>query len=222
MNMKIKCTKKFYMVLLVIVFLQNLSFGFKRKYEESREKRANDRMPPEKVMDAIGVKPGMIIGELGAGRGRYTVHLANRVGSQGKILANDISERALAYLRERCRRNSIQNIETILGKMDDPLLPSNSLDMVVMVWVYHMLEQPLPILKNLKPSLKPGAMVVILDPPDEEIDEEIKMEKGKLDPNRPTIKERIETGAAATGYKVVKILTFLPKDTIYILQVKDQ
>ena len=220
--MKIKCTKKFYMVLLVIVFLQNVSFGFQRKYEESREKRANDRMPPEKVMDAIGVKPGMIIGELGAGRGRYTVHLANRVGSQGKILANDISERALAYLRERCRRNSIQNIETILGKMDDPLLPSNSLDMVVMVWVYHMLEQPLPILKNLKPSLKPGAMVVILDPPDEEIDEEIKMEKGKLDPNRPTIKERIETGAAATGYKVVKILTFLPKDTIYILQVKDQ
>ena len=91
-----------------------------------------------------------------------------------------------------------------------------------MVWVYHMLDQPLSILKNLKHSLKPGATVVILDPPDAEIDEEIKMDTGKFDPNRPTIKERIETGAAATGYKVVKILTFLPKDTIYILQVKDK
>lgn len=218
--MKKQCNKKFTMVLFAIIFLQSASLGFQRKYEESREKRANDRMPPEKVMNAIGVKPGMVIGEVGAGRGRYTVHLANRVGSQGKIYANDINETALEYLRERCARNSIQNIETILGKNDDPLLPPDSLDMIVMVWVYHMLDQPLPILKNLKPSLKPGATLVILDPPDEEIDEEIKMEKGKLDPNRSTIKERIETGAAATGYKVVKILTFLPKDTIYILQVK--
>ena len=95
--MKIKCNKKIYMVLLALIFLQSTVLGFQRKYEESREKRANDRMPPEKVMDAIGVKPGMVIGEVGAGRGRYTVHLANRVGSQGKIFANDINEKALEY-----------------------------------------------------------------------------------------------------------------------------
>lgn len=191
-----------------------------RRIEEWENKINEERQPPEKVMDAIGVKPGMIIGEVGAGRGRYTVHLARRVGNEGKILANDIDENALSYLRERCRRNNIQNIETILGKVDDPLFPEQSLDMVIMVWVYHMLEQPVPLLKNLRSSLKPGATVVILDPPDEEIDEEIKEIKGKIDPDRPTIKERIEKGGAEAGFELVRIENFLPKDTIYILKVK--
>jgi len=192
-----------------------------RRVEEWEKKINEERQPPEKVMDAIGIKPGMIIGEVGAGRGRYTVHLARRVGSEGKIFANDIDDSALSYLRERCRRNNIQNIETILGKVDDPLFPEQSLDMVIMVWVYHMLEQPIPLLKNLKSSLKPGATVIILDPPDEEIDEEIKELKGKIDPDRPTIKERIEKGGAEAGFELVRMETFLPKDTIYILKVKN-
>jgi tRNA A58 N-methylase Trm61 len=192
-----------------------------RRIERWEKKINEERQPPEKVMDAIGVKPGMIIGEVGAGRGRYTVHLAHRVGSKGKIYANDIDENALSYLRERCRHNNIQNIETILGKVDDPLFPERSLDMVIMVWVYHMLEKPIPLMKNLRPSLKPGATVVILDPPDEEIDEEIKELKGKLDPDRPTIKERIEKGGEEAGFELVRIETFLPEDTIYILKVKN-
>ncbi len=222
-------TKSIIISFLMAVFsYTNLSAQIKsdQEYEvqsrriETWEKKINEeRQPPEKVMDAIGVKPGMIIGEVGAGRGRYTVHLAERVGSKGKIFANDIDESALSYLRERCRRNNIQNIETILGNVDDPLFPERSLDMVIMVWVYHMLEQPIPLMKNLKSSLKPGATVVILDPPDEEIDEEIRELKGKLDPDRPTIKERIEKGGAEAGFELVRIETFLPKDTIYILKL---
>ncbi len=189
---------------------------------EAWEKRINEeRQPPEQVMNSVGVKQGMVIGEVGAGRGRYTVHLARRVGSGGKVYANDINENALSYLKKRCLRDNIQNIETILGKVDDPLFPDNSLDMVFMVWVYHMLEQPIPLLKNLKSSLKPGATIVIIDPPDEEIDEEIKEMKGTLDPNRPTIKERIENGANEAGFKLVRIETFLPKDSIYILKLKE-
>ncbi len=189
---------------------------------EAWEKRINDeRQPPEKVMDAAGVKPGMVIGEIGAGRGRYTVHLARRICEKGKVYANDISEKALTFLRERCKRDNIHNIETILGEEEDPLFPEESLDMVFMVWVYHMLERPVPIMKNLKQSLKPGAIVVILDPPDSEIDDEIRADKGKLDPNRPTIKERIENGAKEAGYELVRMETFLPLDTIYILKVID-
>ncbi|MDH4220416.1 MAG: class I SAM-dependent methyltransferase [Candidatus Aminicenantes bacterium] len=202
------------------LFAQTGNYEVQSKRIEEWEKKINEeRQPPEKVMDAIGVKPGMTIGEVGAGRGRYTVHLARRVGNEGKIYANDIDENSLSYLRERCRRNNIQNIETILGKVDDPLFPEQSMDMVIMVWVYHMLEQPVPLLKNLRSSLKPGATVVILDPPDEEIDEEIKEIKGKIDPDRPTIKERIEKGGAEAGFELVRIENFLPKDTIYILKV---
>lgn len=190
--------------------------------EESWERKINrERQPPELVFKAVGVKRGMVIGEVGAGRGRYTVHLAHRVGPEGKVYANDIEENVLSYIQERCVRDNIQNIETILGKVDNPLFPVRSLDMVFMVWVYHMLEQPVPLLRNLKPSLKPGAIVVIIDPPDEEIDEEIKAEHGSLDPNRPTILERIEQGALAAGFYLDRVETFLPKDRIFILKVKD-
>ena len=81
--------------------------------EEPWEIPINKRQPPGKVMQAIGVKPGMIIGEIGAGRGRYTVFLAKEAGSSGKVYANDIDELSLAYIRGRSRRLGITNIETI-------------------------------------------------------------------------------------------------------------
>ena len=75
------------------------------------ERTANDLQPPAEVMDAVGIKPGMVIGEIGAGRGRYTIFLAKRVGEAGKIYANDIDATALAYLRERCQRDGIDHFE---------------------------------------------------------------------------------------------------------------
>ncbi|NIM90966.1 MAG: methyltransferase domain-containing protein [Candidatus Aminicenantes bacterium] len=181
---------------------------------------AEKLQPPEKVMDAIGVKPGMTIGEIGAGRGRYTVHLAGRVGPKGKIFANDIDENALSILRQRCQQENIVNIETILGKENDPLFPKKSLDMAFMVWVFHGLDNPGPLFKNLKPGLKPGAPLVIVDPIDSEIDLEREFAGEKIDPNSPTIKERVEKAAEEAGFEIVRIETFLPKDYIFILKVK--
>ncbi len=208
--------------ILIVMLLAMGSFAHAQSQRvEAREKKINEeRQPPEKVMDSIGVKPGMVIGEIGAGRGRYTVHLARRVGPAGKVYANDISESALSYLRDRCRRDNIENIEIILGEELDPLLPEKSLDMVIMVWVYHMLDEPVPLMKKMKDSMKPGATVVIIDPPDDEIDAEIKEMKGKLDPDRLTIKERIVKGMGEAGFELVREETFLPMDTIYILKMK--
>ena len=186
------------------------------------EKRVNEELqPPEKVMDAIGIKPGMTIGEIGVGYGRYTVHLARRVGDKGKIFANDINESVLSFLRERCQKEKITNIEIILGEEEDPLFPDNSLDMAFMVWVFHGLDKPGPLFKNLKPSLKPGAALVIVDPIDSEIDKEREHVGEKLDPNRPTIKERVEMAAEEAGFEIVRIDTFLPKDYIWFLRAKD-
>ena len=211
-------------ILLLLTVFSSLD-GLAQNYEAQTkrvadwEKRINtERQPPEKVMDSIGVKTGMVISEIGAGRGRYTVHLASRVGEKGKILANDIDEKAIDYLKERCRYHKIPNIEIILGKEEDPLFPKQSLDMAIMVWVYHMLDKPVPILKNLKPSLKPGATLVLLEPPDYEIDEEMKHMGRKLDP--PTLKARIEKGAKESGFELVQVETFLPKDVLYILKVR--
>jgi len=172
-------------------------------------------------MDAIGVKPGMTIGEIGAGHGRYTVHLAGRVGHKGKIFANDIDENALSILRQRCQRENIVNVEIILGKEDDPLFPEKSLDMAFMVWVFHGLDNPGPLFKNLISGLKPGAPLVIVDPIDSEIDMEREFVGEKIDPHRPTIKERVEKAAGEAGFEIMRIETFLPKDYIFILEVKN-
>ncbi len=115
-------------------------------------------------MDIIGVRPGLVIGEVGAGRGRVTVHLADRVGAKGKIFANDINAEALDYLQKRCERLGLSNVEIVRGLVDDARFPVNSLDLVFMAWVFHHVERPVPLLKSLLPSLKPWGSVVMVEP----------------------------------------------------------
>src|SRR4030042_756098 len=86
---------------------------------EHQEQRANEIQPPDLVMDILGILPGMVIGEVGAGRGRVTVHLAARVGNKGRVYANDIDPAAVDYLRARCRRQGLTNVKTILSLPDD-------------------------------------------------------------------------------------------------------
>lgn len=185
---------------------------------EPWEKGLNQRQNPEIVFNKIGIKTGMTIGEIGAGRGRYTVLLANKVGRTGKVYANDLDESSLAYLRGRCRRLNLTNVETIVGEMDYPLFDNNSLDMAIMVLVYHMIENPDKLLLNLKKSLKPGSRLVILDPHDEEIDREFGIDRSKSNSKNPTIIERIQKSANVSGYKLIKIDSTLPQDYIFILE----
>ena len=131
---------------------------------EPQEKRFNDVQPPELVMDILGIRPGLIIGEVGAGHGRITVHLAARVGDKGKVYANDIDAAAVDYLKARCRRQALANVETILSLPDDARFPKNSLDLAVMTWVYHHIDSPVPLLKSLLPSLKSWGIVALVEP----------------------------------------------------------
>ncbi len=118
---------------------------------------------PERVMDAIGIRPGMVVGEAGAGHGYFTFKLARRVGEAGRIYANDIDADALEHVCERCRSEGVRNVETVLGRVADPLFPARSLDLVMMVYALHDFAEPQAFLENLKGYLKPGATVVILD-----------------------------------------------------------
>jgi ubiquinone/menaquinone biosynthesis C-methylase UbiE len=200
-------------LLLASVLLLSAAFPSPQtSWETSFERQTNERQPPDKVLPAIGVRPGMVIGEVGAGRGRYTVHLAREVGDSGKIYAEDINAGSLEYLRRRSADEGIRNVETILGEVDNPLFPKASLDMAFMVLTYHHLARPVELLKNLIPSLKPGATIVIIDP-DPERDED----RGG---HESTSVEKMRREAYRAGLRVVRIETFLERDNIFILQVK--
>lgn len=207
-----------YLITSCLVFyliFNTVTFG-QKDISEPWERELNERQPPEKVFNAIGIKPGMTIGEIGVGRGRYTVLIADKTGNTGKVFANDIDETSLAYLRGRCRRLGLNNVETVVGDIDDPQFPESSIDMAIMVLVYHMIENPDNLLKNLKKSMKQGATLVILDPHDELIDREFGIDRSKG--GIPTIKERIERSARAAGYELLKTETLLPSDYIFILK----
>jgi SAM-dependent methyltransferase len=184
----------------------------KQRSIEEWEQQTFIKQPPEKVMDAAGIKPGMIIGEVGAGRGRFTMHLARRVGAKGKILANDIDEEGLAYLRERCQKAGITNVEIILGEVDDPHFPREELDMVFMVWTYHYFDQPIAMLKELIPSLKPGGTMVLVEPDPM---------RGPGGGEHGISPERMRKDVAQVSLEVVRIDDFLPEDLIFILKIRE-
>jgi ubiquinone/menaquinone biosynthesis C-methylase UbiE len=178
--------------------------------EAEWEKRVNRRQPPERIMDAIGLKPGMVIGEVGAGTGRISVWLARRVGPQGKVFANDIDAEALDRLWARAKRLKFGNVETVLGKSDDPLLPRDALDIAFMINVYHHLEKPQAILVAIRPSLKPGGVLAIVER------DPAKSESASEATPREDMARRLDEA----GYELVRVETFLAEDNIYIARPK--
>jgi predicted methyltransferase len=117
----------------------------------------------DRVMDLLGITPGKTVADLGAGSGWFTVRAARRIGPQGIVFAEDINSKAIDYIDQRAAKEKLANIHTVLGTPDDPKLPANSTDAVLMLKVYHEIAHPIPVMKLLKASLKPGGKVGIID-----------------------------------------------------------
>nr|WP_244501670.1 class I SAM-dependent methyltransferase [Sphingomonas gellani] len=115
------------------------------------------------VMNKAGIAPGMTVADIGAGEGYYTIRLAQRVGAEGRVLAEDIQPQFRDALAERVARERLDNVSVRLGAPVDPKLPPASFDRVLMVHMYHEIEQPYEFLWRLRPSLKPEGLVVVVD-----------------------------------------------------------
>lgn len=116
-----------------------------------------------RVFDWLGIVPGMTVADIGAGSGYYTVRLAGRVGPQGRVLAQDVVPDYLAQLRSRVAQQRLMNVFVGLGEPGDPRLPRQSIDVALLIHMYHEIDQPFALLANLVPALKPGGRVGILD-----------------------------------------------------------
>jgi ubiquinone/menaquinone biosynthesis C-methylase UbiE len=200
--MKTQSSRLFVLFLLIILFSPNVSHG-----QTNREVW----QPPDKIMDTIGVKPGMVIGELGAGTGYMTFYLAERVGNKGKVYANDISQSALDEITDRAKKEGVKNIEIVMGEIEDPVFPVDDLDMVIMVYVLHMLDKPLEFMENVKKYMAPDTPLVI-------IERNTHRERAHP-PSFMTNREILDT-LQETNYVLERTETFLPKDTIYIFKLK--
>jgi SAM-dependent methyltransferase len=122
----------------------------------------DERLQINRVMDILGISPGKAVADIGAGSGWFTVRAAKRVG-RALVYAVDINPEAIRYIRERVQKEELLNVKTILSKPDDPLLPANSVDAVLLLKTYHEVAQPIILLRNLRAALRPGAKVGIID-----------------------------------------------------------
>ena len=129
----------------------------------STEQARDDRNEANTVMDLANIRPGMTVADIGAGEGYYTVRLAERVGEGGRVLAQDIDRDALRRLGNRVESERLDNVSIKLGAPDDPRLPERSFDRIFLVHMYHEVTEPYAFLWRLRPALREGGQVVVVD-----------------------------------------------------------
>ncbi|WP_035347565.1 class I SAM-dependent methyltransferase [Edaphobacter aggregans] len=117
----------------------------------------------DRVMDLLGITAGKNVGDIGAGSGWFTVRASKRVGATGAVLAEDINPLAIEYIGKRVVKENLTNVRTVLGQPDDPMLPAGSVNAVLLLKVYHEIAHPVEFMKKLKPALREGARVGIID-----------------------------------------------------------
>jgi predicted methyltransferase len=117
----------------------------------------------DRVMDLLHIQPGSVVADIGAGSGWFSVRAARRVGSTGHVYAEDINAAYLDYIRNRVRQEKLANVQAILGKSDDPLLPPDSLDAVLLMKTYHEIAEPILLLRHLHAAMHAGARLGIID-----------------------------------------------------------
>lgn len=118
---------------------------------------------PDLIMDALGVAEASVVADIGAGSGWFTIRLARRVGPNGLVYAQDVQQLMLAAISRRVQREGLTNVRPILGRESDPRLPARSADTVLIVDVYHEIEDGVTLLKNVATALKPQGKIGVID-----------------------------------------------------------
>ena len=158
---------------------------------------------PHEVVHALGLKPGEIIADIGAGSGYFTFHLARHIGEKGKVYAVDVSADMILHVNRRIRDLKVNNVVTLLADSDDPLLPEQSVNRFFICDVWHHIGNQTKYLSLMKKMLKPGGEVVIID-----------FHKKEL-PFGPPMQMKIAREDLikqfdSNGYRLTKEHTFLP------------
>ncbi|MBL8227930.1 MAG: class I SAM-dependent methyltransferase [Bryobacterales bacterium] len=167
---------------------------------------------PERALKLIGIQPGMVIADVGAGTGYFTRRMAKLTGPTGKVYAVDIQPRMIDALKKNIAREKLTNVEPILNKEDDPMLPSGQLDLILMVDVYHEFAHPQVMLRKLRETLKPDGRMVLLEFKKEDPDVPIRPE------HKMSVEEaRVEV--EAEGFKLTKVISSLPRQHILIFNL---
>ena len=150
-------TGKFYLGREISQVMGHRGASWLERTEREREEE------PDKLLDSLGLRSGMVVADIGAGSGYFTRRLARRVGPDGQVLAVDIQPEMIEILRADLSRRGIGNVRPLLGRKADPGLSGDSVDLALMVDVYHEFSHPYEMLEALCTALKPGGRLVFVE-----------------------------------------------------------
>jgi predicted methyltransferase len=168
---------------------------------------------PGKVLDALEIKAGSTVADVGAGVGYFTWRLAERVGPNGKVIAEDVQQHMLDLLAENLKQRHITNVEMVLGGIRDPHLPENAVDLALLVDVYHEFAEPEAMVGHIRKALKPDGRLVLV-------------EYRKEDPSIPILPlhkmsvDEVKSEIEPQGFELRQTLEFLPTQHILIFTKK--
>jgi ubiquinone/menaquinone biosynthesis C-methylase UbiE len=157
------------------------------------------KLQVERVMDILGIRSGSSVADIGAGSGWFTVRAAKRVGDGGTVYAVDINPEAIKYIDDRTRKGGIHNVRTIMGTEDDPKLPADSIDSVLILKTYHEIARPVLLMQSLRQSLRSGARLGIID-------------RNGNGEDHGISKEVVEQEAGQAGYRLIEQYDFVKTD----------
>jgi predicted methyltransferase len=175
-----------------------------------RADRASEEQPLLAV-DALEIKPGQTVADLGAGSGYYSFRIAPLVGRNGKVLAIDIEPAMLAAIAQRAHREHVGNVATVRGSVQDPNLAPGSIDLLFMVDVYHELEYPYEMMTKVRTALKPGGRVALIEYRAEDPDVAIK-------PLHKMSERQVRREMQAAGFRHVKTVRTLPLQHLILFE----
>jgi ubiquinone/menaquinone biosynthesis C-methylase UbiE len=181
---------------------------------DTTSREAVDRMrdkdlQPDRVLDVMGVRPGMTVGEAGASYGYFTFKLAARVGPGGRIYANDIDPSALRSIEARSASEKVQNVTTVLGEVADPRFPRTDLDLIVVFDCLFEFADQAGWMQNARRYLKAGGRLIVVDP-----------DRSKMPSSHFLSRRQIEDFGRQAGYSPVTVDDrFLKSHMIVVLAV---
>jgi ubiquinone/menaquinone biosynthesis C-methylase UbiE len=147
---------KYYLGREISHVMGHLGSDWLERQEREQEERVNQALKNMKL------KPDEVIADIGAGSGYYSFRMAKKV-SKGKVLAVDLQPEMLDIMRQKIKRNKVKNVELIQGQETNPNLAKHSVDMVLMVDVYHELSYPKEMMEQIVAALKPGGRFILLE-----------------------------------------------------------
>lgn len=167
---------------------------------------------PDRVIASLEITQGHRVADIGAGTGYFTFRLADAVGPAGKVYAVDVDENAVRELRQRAQQNGYPNVEVILGRADDPLLPDGEIDVVFLCNAYHHIDGRPAYFARLKADLKPGGRVALIDM------KAVPLVRLLIPAGHWSEVEAMRDEMRGAGYRVQKELPYLPFQSFILFE----